>query len=296
MAKEILSKTILVRNKNPDAWFGVFYNMNIYRGCRHGCIYCDSRSLCYGIESFEELAVKVNAVDLLRVELASKRKKGTIGTGAMSDPYNPAEQDYGLTRRALEIIVEYGFPVHVSTKSDLILRDTDLLLEAKKVFASAAFTITTCDDGLAAKIEPRAPRPAERLRAMKKLAESGIYTGVLMMPVLPFIEDTEENISEIIEKARENGASFIIPWMGMSLRDRQRDYYYKSLDGLFPGLSDKYRRVYGNTYNCLSPDSGKLNRLFNQTCRSYGLACDMKEVKKYERQESPVQLSLFDCN
>ncbi len=290
--REIHAKTILVKCKNPEAWFGVAFHLNVYRGCPHGCIYCDSRSECYGIEDFDELVVKVNAPELLRRELASKRAVGTVGTGAMSDPYNPAEEQLRLTRRVLETLVEFGRPVHVITKSDLILRDRDLLQKANRIFASVAFTVTTVDDALAARIEPGAPSPSLRLQAMKTLSDAGIYAGALMMPVLPFIEDHPDNIQAILRRTRECGGSFVIPWFGMSLRDRQREYYYRSLDRLFPGLSERYRRKFGNAYNCLAPDHHQLQRIFTDWCREYGLAGEMRDVKQY-RPEAPSQLSLF---
>lgn len=293
MVQEIQAKTLLSRVKKPEDWFGVTYNMNIYRGCQHGCIYCDSRSLCYGIEDFSRVQVKINAPDLLRKELSGKRRKAVVGTGAMSDPYIPAEKDYRFTRQALEILARMGFPVHINTKSDLILRDLDMLKEINKTFVSVAFTITTCDDALAARLEPGAPPPSARLEAMGILTEAGIYTGVLMMPVLPFIEDNRNNISDIVNKAVKSGASFIIPWLGMSLRDRQREYYAK-LDVLFPGLKQKYEQYYGEKYNCMSREAGDLYRHFQVLCRDNGIVSDMKNVKKYEPLKESVQLSLFD--
>src|SRR5512136_395368 len=191
MPREIQAKVLLSSSKHPDPWFGIRYTMNLYRGCQHQCIYCDSRSECYQIEEFSDILVKANAIEVLRKELAHKRIKGTIGTGSMNDPYMPLEAERRLTRQALEVIAEFRFPVHVITKSDLVLRDMDLLKEISRVYAAVTFTITTYDDGLSKMLEPGAPVSSRRLAAMQTLSAAGILTGVALMPVLPFIEDTE---------------------------------------------------------------------------------------------------------
>lgn len=188
MSKEIEAKSILIRNKQPSGWFGTSYLFNIYRGCEHHCIYCDSRSLCYRINNFDELIVKKNAVDLLKKELKSKRKKGAIGTGSMSDPYTKSEKDYKLTRGCLETISEYNYPVHITTKSNLILRDVDLLQEINKIYASVAMTVTTTDDKLAEIIEPGAPSSTDRFKAIGVLSSIGVCTSITMMPILPSIK------------------------------------------------------------------------------------------------------------
>jgi len=290
MIEEIQAKVLLSHVKQPDTWFGLKYNMNLYRGCQHQCIYCDSRSECYRIENFDtEVLVKANAIELLEKELASKRVKGTIGTGSMNDPYMPLEEEVNLTGRALKVIARFGFPVHIMTKSDLVLRDLDTLCEINTRFAAVSFTITTADDELARKLEPGAPLVSDRLRAMKMLSDHGIYTGVTMMPILPFIEDNEENIRQIVEKAHAHGAAYIIPWLGMSLRDRQRAYYYDKLDGLFPGLRQKYERMFGNQYYCAVPNADKLTGVLNELCDRYGIAT---RVKRYE-PETGTQMRLF---
>ena len=199
MIKEIQAKVLLSHVKQPDTWFGLKYNMNLYRGCQHRCIYCDSRSACYQIDNFDgEVLVKTNAIELLTHELARKRVKGTIGTGAMNDPYMPLERKINLTGRALEVIAQFGFTVHILTKSDLVLRDLDTLVKINQRYAAVSFTITTADDELGKRVEPGASLVSDRLKAMRVLAEHGIYTGVTLMPVLPFIEDTEENIAAIV--------------------------------------------------------------------------------------------------
>src|SRR5512136_875013 len=191
MIKEIQAQVLLSSAKRPDPWFGIKYTMNLYRGCQHQCIYCDSRSECYQIENFADILIKANAIDLLRKELARKRVRGTVGTGSMNDPYMPLEATVNLTRRALEVIAEFRFPVHIITKSALVLRDLDLLKEIGRLYAAVTFTITTYDDGLSKMLEPGAPVSSRRLAAMQTLSAAGILTGVALMPVLPFIEDTE---------------------------------------------------------------------------------------------------------
>ena len=284
------AKTLLSHTKQPDPWFGLKYNMNLYRGCQHRCVYCDSRSECYQIENFDgEVLVKVNAIDLLRDELSRKRVKGVIGLGSMNDPFMPLEREINLAGRALEVIAEFGFPVHIITKSDLVLKDVETLREISRVYASVSFTITTADDELAAKVEPLAPRPSARLAAMRILADHGIQTGVTMMPILPFIEDNEENIAGIIEGAAASGASYIIPWMGMTMRDRQRAYYYRQLDRHFPGLRERYTQTHGDRYSCDVPEAARLYRQMEALCKQCGLSTQMP---LYEPQ-LVQQLTLF---
>jgi DNA repair photolyase len=274
MIKEIQAKTLLARVKGPDTWFGLYYNMNLYRGCQHQCIYCDSRSECYQIENFNrDVLVKVNAVELLRRELMGKRMLGTIGTGSMNDPYMPLEKELCLTRRALEVIAEFGFPVHVITKSDLVVRDLDLLAEIQeKTYAAVTFTVTAADDDLSRRLEPGAPPSSSRLAALRTLSREGILGGITLMPVLPFIEDTEENIQQIVNLAAGNGARYIIPAFGMSLRDRQRAYYYAKLDQHFPGLSARYKQAFGDRYHAPAQDAGHLEMVFNEMCAHAGIS------------------------
>jgi DNA repair photolyase len=287
--KEIQAKVLLAHVQHPDAWFGLRYNMNLYRGCQHQCIYCDSRSECYGIEDFRDVLVKANAIPLLRKELARKRVKGTIGTGSMHDPYMPAEERFNLTGQALEVIAEFGFSVHINTKSALIVKDLDTLCRINRVHASVCFSITTADDELAKKLEPGASLVSERFRAMQILAQRGIHVGVAMMPILPFIEDNEENISEIVRQTHAHGGTFILPWFGMSLRDRQRAYFYEQLDRLFPGLRAQYERAFGEQYGCRARNAERLAQHFEALCAENGIATD---VKRYA-PAVVTQLSLF---
>lgn len=275
--REIRTKTLLSRVKSPDAWFGVVYNMNLYRGCEHHCVYCDSRSECYQIADFDgELLVKANALELLCQELAGKRLKGTIGTGSMQDPYTPSEAKLNVTGRALDVIAHYRYPVHIITKSDLVLRDLERLVEISRVHASVCFTVTTADDVMARKIEPDAPPPSRRFRAARILSERGIQVGITMMPVLPFIEDTTESVSQIVGCAAEAGVSYIVPWFGMSLRDRQREHYYRALDRSFPGVRQRYEQQFGDQYSCPSPSASSLFRVFHELRERYGIATDVR--------------------
>ncbi|MCX7921334.1 MAG: radical SAM protein [Clostridia bacterium] len=294
MIKEIHAKKLLSTTKSPQAWFNVKYNMNIYRGCEHQCIYCDSRSECYGIENFNDVLVKINAVELLAKELAGKRVKGIIGTGAMSDPYTKAESKYNLTGKTLEMIAQHGFPIHIITKSNLIIKDIDTLKDINRIHASVAFTVTTTDDELGKKLEPGASLISERLKAMESLACAGIYTGITMMPILPFIGDTEHNVIGIVERAAQCGAKYIVPWFGMSLRDRQRAYYYSRLDSLFPGVRERYQRKFGNQYSCSANNAEQLKYMFNEACSKYGIITKMSETKNYTyKAPEGDQLSLI---
>lgn len=275
MIRSITAKTLLSSVRQPDPWFGLRYSLNLYRGCQHQCIYCDSRSECYRIEDFRDILVKSNAIDLLRKELSRKRTRGTIGTGSMNDPYMPLEAKVGLTGRALDVIAEHRFPVHVLTKSDLVTRDIDRLVQIGRVYAAASFTITTIDDDLSREVEPGAPPTSRRLSAMQALAAGGVLTGAMMMPILPFLEDDEANITAIVERTKDHGGTYVVAAFGMTLRDRQRAYYYAQLDRLFPGLSTAYRRTYGNRYECPTPNAVRLEQVYREACERVGLATRM---------------------
>ncbi len=271
MVREITAKVLLSSARQPDPWFGIKYTMNLYRGCQHGCIYCDTRSECYGIDDLSDVAVKANAIELLRKELPRKRVKGTVGTGSMNDPYMPLEAELQMTRQALEVIAAQRFPVHIITKSDLVLRDLDLLRQIQQVYAAVSFTLTTVDDTLASQVEPGAPFPSRRLAAMAALAKEGILTGVTMMPILPFLQDSEENIRAIVLRAHEAGAAYILPAFGMTLRDRQRDHYYAQLDRSFPGLRKKYEVRFGSRYSCAANNAHHLEQFSGTLCERLGI-------------------------
>ncbi len=294
MAIEIRSKTILNHVKQPDDWFGLKYNMNIYRGCQHQCIYCDSRSECYQLGDLAQIRVKVNALELLEDVLPRKRVLGTIGFGSMNDPYMPIEKEYRMVRGALEIISNQGFPIHILTKSDLVLRDMDLIRNINKVYAAVSFTITTADDRLAAKLEPGAPRPSARFQAMGALADAGILTGVVMMPVLPFLEDNPENIRGIVRGAQQHGASYIIPAFGVTLRPGSREYFYGKLDALFPGLKEKYIQTFGLSYQCGVPNWRELNEIFREEMEEARMVMKIPRFEPRKRTKDIPQLPLFE--
>ena len=292
MIKDITAKVLLNTVRQPDDWFGLKYNMNLYRGCQHQCIYCDSRSACYQIENFSDILVKVNAIELLQQELSRKRVKGTIGTGSMNDPYMPVEAQRELTRQALQVIAAYRFPVHIITKSDLVLRDLDILREISQVYAAVSITITTADDRLGRKIEPGAAKVSARFGALQTLAENGITAGVTLMPVLPFLEDNLENIRQIVFQAHQAGAKYIIPSFGMTLRDRQREYYFQKLDLLFPGLKDKYKRKFGFNYQVPANNSANLKQKFDEWCQEFDIATRMPQYSPPRVNQMPLFANL----
>ena len=292
----IKTKTILSKVKYGDDWYGIDYNMNLYRGCSHGCIYCDSRSNCYHIDNFDVPKGKENSLILLENELLKKRSKGIISIGSMSDTYNPFEKEYEQTRGALKLISKYNFGVSIDTKSDMILRDIDLLKEINlKNNVIVKFTITTSSDELSKMIEPNVCVSSKRFQAIKILSDNDIFAGIMMNPVLPFITDSEENIKKIVKLAHESGAKFIHTYMGMTLRENQRDYYFKKLDMLFPGLKDKYIKYYGERYNCVVPDYKRLYKVFTDECDKYGILYNMKDIiSAYKKSiKTNEQISLF---
>lgn len=292
----VKAKTILTKAKNGNEWYGVDYNMNLYRGCSHGCIYCDSRSDCYHIENFDIVKGKENMLHILENELSKKRLKGIVGIGAMSDTYNPMEIKYKQTRGALQLISKYSFGVSIDTKSNLILRDIDLLKEINsKNNVIIKFTITTPDDKLSKIIEPNVCVSSKRLEAIKTLNDNGIFAGIMMNPVLPFITDKEEDIKKLVRIASRNGAKFIHTYMGMTLRENQRAYYFDKLDEHFPGLKDKYIKNYGDKYNCLVPNYRQLYKVFTDECNKYGILYKMDEIIKAYKKESEnnEQITLF---
>lgn len=274
--------------------------MNIYRGCLHGCIYCDSRSLCYQMKhKFEDIEVKANAVELLENALRRKRNKCMIGTGAMSDPYMPIEEKLGNMRKCLEVIERYGFGVTMITKSTKVLRDLDLLKKInEKSKCVVQMTLTTYDEDLCRIVEPNVETTYERFRALKILRDNGIPTVVWLCPILPFINDTEENIRGILDYCVRAKVKGIINFdMGVTLRDGNREYFYKKLDEHFLGLKEKYIRMYGNSYQLSSPNSRQLNMIYKSECIKNGIMCDVNEcfeyLNKYEDKYGGEQISLI---
>lgn len=275
--------------------------MNLYRGCSHGCIYCDSRSKCYHMEHvFEDIEVKENAIDLLEYALKHKRKKCMIGTGSMTDPYLPLEMEINNVRKALHLIYKYGFGFTVITKSDRILRDLDLLKKInEKTKCVVQMTLTTYDEDLCRKIEPNVSTTRERFQVLKQLRDAGIPTVVWLTPILPYINDTEDNISGILNMCIEAKVYGIICFgMGLTLREGNREYFYEQLDRLFPQLKEKYMRIYGNQYIVESPDSSSLMKLFYQKCRENGIVHNNEQIFQYlhsfEEKDIARQLSFWD--
>ena len=293
----IPAKHILIRSKST-AWFGTDHTVNLYRGCCHGCLYCDSRSDCYRNPNFDRVTAKADALRILRDELARKIRPAFIGMGAMSDPYNPFEEELLLTRHALELIDAYDCGVSVDTKSDLIVRDIDLYqsIQAHSPVI-CKLTVTTVDEDLAAKVEPRAPSPARRLAAVRSLAQAGLFCGVLLMPVLPFLEDRPEQVLSVVDRSADAGAKFIYSGFGVTMRQGQREYFLRELDRAFPGehLSRRYLARYGDRYRCPSPRARELWEVFTARCRERGLLYQMPHiVSAATRGYGDRQLTFFD--
>jgi len=273
--------------------------MNLYRGCTHGCIYCDSRSKCYHIDhAFEDIEVKRDAVKILEAQLRRKRKPCMIGTGSMCDPYIPLETELELTRKSLEVIERYGFGLAILTKSARILRDLDLL---KKINARTKcvvqMTLTTYDEALCKKIEPNVSSTKERFLALETLRDAGIPTVVWMTPILPFINDTEENIRGLLDYCvRAKVAGLLNFGFGVTLREGDREHFYAALDRDFPGVKQKYIRTFGNAYECGSPNNGRLMKIFTEECRKHGILYRTKDVFNYlwTFESKKGQLSLLE--
>ena len=263
------------------------YGMNIYRGCSHGCIYCDSRSTCYQFShAFEDIEVKQNAPELLEQALKSKRQKGMIGTGSMSDPYMHCEEQFRLTRKCLEIIYKYGFGAAIQTKSDRVLCDIDLLEEINnRAKCVVQITLTTWDKHLCRIIEPNVCDTQRRVEVLENMRERNIPTVVWLTPILPFINDTEENILAILNACAQVKVKGIICFdMGLTLREGDREYYYAALDKHFPGLKEKYISTYGGAYEVPSPQSTRLMDLFTTFCRDHGILYRPNECFDYLHQ------------
>lgn len=260
--------------------------MNIYRGCMHGCIYCDSRSSCYKMKfDFEDIEVKTNAPELLEKALRSKRRRCVIGAGSLSDPYMPLEKELGLTRKCLELIRYYGYGLAIQTKSDLILRDLDLLKGInEKAKCIVQMTLTTYDEDLCRVIEPNVCTTKRRAEVLNILRDEGIQTVVCTTPILPFINDTEENLNGILDYCIEAQTYGILYGnMGMTLRDGDRQYYYKKLQEHFPGLITQYMDTYGNDFEVRPQTSDKLIKLLHETCKEHGIVYDQERLSTYLR-------------
>lgn len=274
--------------------------MNLYRGCRHGCIYCDSRSACYRMEHpFEDIEVKQNALTLLEDALRRKRRPCMIATGSMSDPYTPPEEELRYTRRALELILQYGFGITLLTKSSLVLRDLDLLQRINsQTKCVVQMTLTTWEESLCRILEPNVSTTTERFAALMKLKEAGIPTVVWLCPILPFLNDTAENINRLLDCCEQAGVRGIVQFgMGVTLRQGNREYFYRQLDRHFPGLKERYISTYGNAYVLESPNSRDLLELLHRRCRDAGILHDNPSVFRYLQEmeiKQPQQMSLFE--
>jgi DNA repair photolyase len=274
--------------------------MNISRGCIHGCIYCDARSKCYNMDhEFEDVEIKINAPDLLEQKLRTKRKKCMIGTGAMSDPYIPIPENLHNIRTCLEIIEKYGFGLAIQTKSNLILRDIDLLIKINnKAKCIVEITLTTFDEQLCKIIEPNVSTTKERFEVLKIMRDNNIQTIVWLSPILPFINDTEKNLTGLLDYCIEAKVYGIICFeMGLTLREGDREYFYKNLDKYFPELKEKYQRRYGNSYILTSDNNKNLMEIFNNTCNEHNIVHTVDELFNYmhifEERNKKRQLELF---
>ncbi len=275
-------------------FFYADWNMNLYRGCSHGCIYCDSRSACYQIPHFDTIHPKENALALLQGELSGKRQTGVITMGSMSDAYNPLEKDLLLTRDALELIRRHRFGVAYTTKSALCARDADLLADiACHAPVCARLTVTCADDDLCRRIEPRVSLTSERFAAMQTLAGHGIFTGVWLNPLLPFLTDTEDNIRRIVRMTADHGGRFVICFFGMTLRTGNREYYFSALERDFPGVREKYLHRYGNQYALTVPRAEALYDVFREECLRQHLHWRFKDINREMFSHMPMQTSFL---
>lgn len=281
-AKAILQS---VHGEPADVFFLRDYNMNLYRGCSHGCVYCDARSACYRLERPGEVRAKADALAILRDELRRKRTPGIVSLGGMSDGYNPEEARAEITRGALALLAQYGFGIGITTKSPLVARDIDQLTAIQRnAPAYVTFSITTANDGLSRQVEPGVAPSSDRLAAMRRLAGAGILTGIWINPTLPFLTDHPENLLALLHAAKDAGARYAITHYGMTLREGNREYYYAALDRLFPGMKARYAEAYGLDYMIPCPNAEALHALFTAECARLGLAQTFAETNTLIRQ------------
>lgn len=273
---EFINAVNIIQSGGDHSWFGTTHNMNIYRGCNQGCIYCDSRSSCYQVKNFDTVKAKKDADIKVESELKSKRKSGVMSMGGMSDPYNYLEEELRYTRSSLESMNRYKFGVSCITKNTLLERDIDLykLINTHSPVIIGV-TITTSDDRLQSRIERNISSTTERFQLIKQCVDEGLFTGILMMPILPFINDTLQNIEGIIEQARKAGAKFIYPSFGVTLRDNQRLYFFEKIG---EKLTKQYIEEFGDSYMCVSPNQKELKKRFKELCNKYGILFKMKDI------------------
>ncbi|MCL2142300.1 MAG: radical SAM protein [Methanimicrococcus sp.] len=305
--KYIPAKKMILPAASGSDLFGNTHTMNIYRGCSHGCIYCDSRSECYKSgrldDDFSEIYAKENALLLIEQELKARRKsspKMIIGTGSMSDPYNVCEAEFELTRSALSLFNKHKCGISVITKSALVTRDIDIYSEIQSHSpVNIGITITAARDDVCQKIEPNVSTTSDRLNAIKELADADIFSGIHMNPVLPKITDTIENVKTIIEKAAENNAKYVLCYgFGLTLRDGNREYYYENLDKHYPGLKEYYTKKYGMKYSCQCDSAKELFAVFKHECNRHNLLYKSEDInaawKKQKQGQKQEQKSLGD--
>jgi len=292
MIEFIRAKKLIHSTSDGQYWFGVTHNTNIYRGCNQGCIYCDSRSSCYQIHDFDTVKAKENADILIDHELSSKHKKGIISMGGMSDPYNFLEKELKYTRNALKSMDKYGFGVSMITKSTLVTRDIDIYKNINTHSPVViSMTVTTASDKLAKRIERNVPSTSKRFEALKKMSDAGLFVGITLMPVLPFINDTTANIENILKLAKDNGVKFIYASFGVTLRDNQRQYFFTKIGD---ELTEKYVKYYGESYMCSSPNYDLLRKRFETLCDKYGILYKMDEIIKGAKNNVKTkQVALF---
>lgn len=292
----LIAKHLLTPLKaSMEEFFYADWNMNIYRGCPHGCIYCDSRSVCYQIDRFDTVRPKENAIALLESELRGKRSPGVITMGSMSDPYNPLERELLLTHQALELIRRHRFGAAFTTKSALCARDAALLADiSRNAPVCARMTVTCAEDALCRKIEPRVSVTSERFAAIRTLAAHGVFTGVWLNPVLPFLTDSEENLRQIVRMTADNGGRFVVCFFGMTLRTGNREYYFDALERDFPGVRSQYLRRYGNAYELPVPEAERLFDCFRAECERQHLHWRFSDINREMFSRMPVQTSFLD--
>ncbi|MGO2962929.1 MAG: SPL family radical SAM protein [Carnobacterium maltaromaticum] len=294
MIELIPTKSILTRSKGYG-WFGTDYTMNLYKGCHHGCVYCDSRSLCYRIENFSKVRGKQDSLLILEKELRKKRIKGVIGTGSMSDPYNYFEKKYCFTKDALELINTRGFGISIATKSHLVVRDISILNKISKHSpVNVSLSVCTKNDALARKFERNVSLPSQRFDAIRTLSSNGIYSGIILMPILPYITDDWESIKQVVLSAKDSGASYVYPFWGMTLRDKQKDYYFSYLQKHAPHILAKYKNGNPDRYFQPIQNYQEIKDKFEQLCVEIGMEYSMGNIiSNYRDRYKLEQLTLF---
>ncbi len=290
----VQARQLLTPLHATDDFFHSDYNLNLYRGCSHGCIYCDSRSVCYQLDRFDQVRVKENAIAMLREELTRKRRTGLVSTGAMSDPYNPFEAETEITRKAFMLLRQYGFGAGFTTKSSLAARDVDILADIQRAApVRACFSITCAKDAAGLVLEPNASPASGRFEALAELSQAGVFAGVWLNPVLPFLTDTEENILSIVRRTKECGGKFIVCHFGMTLRTGNREYFYQALDRDFPGVKARYADAFGLDYMCPSPRAAELEAVFLKECVRLNLPCRFPDINRAMFAGQARQLRMF---